>query len=138
MGDVRNRRRADRIRAAICIVLADARGAPMRISEIVDAVKRLGIDLGPGANKTISDALRWEVGRGHARVVRRGVYARDHLPRSTEYHMRERVAAYVRDPTKPCVRPDYHLILPGPDPVDVRFAAVVANSGWRVVALTTE
>lgn len=43
------------------------------------------------ASKVISDALRWEVGRG--RVVRtgRGRYAAGRIPRATAYRIRRRV-----------------------------------------------
>jgi hypothetical protein len=100
----RNNRRADRIRAAICVTLASA-GAPMSVSELVAALGRLGLSVGDNPNKTVADAVRWEVARGHVRKVRRGTYAVGRLPRSTRRYMAERVAAYVADPTASYSRP---------------------------------
>jgi hypothetical protein len=95
----RNYTRADRIRAAICITLVAARGEPMRIAQLVAAIERFGIPLGAHPNKIVADAIRWEVLRRHVRRAGWGAYAIDHLPRSTEYHMRKRVESYASNGT---------------------------------------
>jgi hypothetical protein len=117
MAAQRNRRRADRIRAAICITLATWRGHALTIAELVAGIEKLGVDLGASPNKTVGDALRWEVGRGHVRRVGRGRYCVGTLPRSTEYYMRKRVAAYAADPNAPFVRRNYHPVSP-PTPIN--------------------
>jgi hypothetical protein len=107
MGQLRNRRHADRVRAAICVALADA-DRPMTITELVAAIEGLGIELGSRPNKTVSDAARWEAGRGHVRRVARATYARDRLPHTTEYYMRRRIKLYAADPTQGYSRPNYY------------------------------
>ena len=104
----RDTRRADRIRAAICVTLVARRGESMSIGELVDALREMGLEL-PGdgrANKIVSDAIRWEVRRGRVRQMGRGRYATGgHIPRSTLHYMRVRIRAYVEDPTRGCARP---------------------------------
>jgi hypothetical protein len=45
------------------------------------------------ASKAVSDALRWEIGRGRVRRLGRGVYGPGYIPRSTEYRIHQRVLA---------------------------------------------
>lgn len=80
------------LRWVVCLLLRDNR-KEMSISEIVIEVRKAGYEIAASREgKAISDALRWEVQRGRVVLVRRGVYARGFMQRSTEYSMRERVA----------------------------------------------
>ena len=101
----RNRRHADRVRAAICIVLHDAR-TPLSLTELVTGVASLGVPLGAKPRKTVSDAVRWEILREHVYREKRGLYVVADLPPSTLRYMRVRVALYVADPTQSYSRPD--------------------------------
>ena len=109
----RDTRHADRVRAAICVALAARNGAALTISELVVAVQRRGVPLGPSPNKEIADAIRWEVGRGHVRKCGRGSYAVGRIPRSTLHYMAVRVARYAEDPTVSYSRPSTMPTLPG-------------------------
>lgn len=91
---VRDRLLADRIRAAACIVLAK-NIAPMKISELVDAIGNIGIPIPAPANKTLADLLRCEVNRGHIRHTGWGEYKIGDLPPGTRYSMRRRVNSYL-------------------------------------------
>lgn len=80
------------LRWVVCLMLHDER-KQMSVSEIAAELEAAGYEV-PGARKgkLISDALRWEVQRGRVILVRRGVYARGFMQRSTMYSMRERVS----------------------------------------------
>ena len=108
---MRDYRRADRIRAAICVTLRDAPG-PMTIREIVAALREWGLPLGPNANKVVSDAARTALARNQIRRAARGRYVGGRIPDSTAYYMCVRVDLYVRDPTMAYSRPDNHPRLP--------------------------
>ena len=45
---------------------------PATVEELVEALTYQGFDIGGRASKSVSDALRWEIGRGRAIRVRRG------------------------------------------------------------------
>jgi hypothetical protein len=45
------------------------------------------------ASKSVSDALRWECGRGRVRRLGRGVYGPGQIPRGTEHRIRQRELA---------------------------------------------
>jgi hypothetical protein len=92
---VRDKLLADRIRAAACVVLKHAGGAPLSLREIVDAVRELGIPIPAPANKTVSDLLRTELNRNHVRRYGWGSYRIGDLPRTTEQGMRRRIDSYV-------------------------------------------
>ena len=83
-----------RLRSAACIALHDA-DEPLRLAEIAAAVTAMGIPLGDRPNKTLSDALRWEVQRGRVQRWGRGTYVAGRIPRKTLTYMREKVAAYA-------------------------------------------
>jgi len=108
---MRDYRRADRIRAAICVTLHDAPDA-MSIPELVSALSAWGVKLGPKANKIVSDATRAAVLRNQIRRAGRGRYIGGRIPPSTLYYMRVRVDRYVVDPSLPYSRPDNHPRLP--------------------------
>jgi hypothetical protein len=69
---------------------------PASIADLVDALDYYNFGLAGNPAKSISDALRWEIGHGRVRRQRRGVYAVGYIPRSTEHRIRERVLA-LRD-----------------------------------------
>ncbi len=75
------------LRYELCIVLHEARRS-LTVAEIVGRIEADGFTIGPNAHKVVADALRWEVRRGRARRVRRGVYGTGRLPRSSESKMR--------------------------------------------------
>ena len=52
----------------------------------------------------MSDALRWEIGRGRVRRLRRGKYGPGEMPRSTEQYIHKRVLALREDAAqhRPC------------------------------------
>lgn len=104
---MRQRRLPDRIRAAICVALADVGRQGLSVPELVDAITSMGLPLGQRPNKVIADAVRWEVGRRHVRRIGRGQYAIDSIPESTLRYMRVRVALYVIDPSRSYSRPYY-------------------------------
>ncbi|MEY2397424.1 MAG: hypothetical protein QOJ00_598 [Actinomycetota bacterium] len=76
------------LRYELCLVLHEARGRSLTVAEIIERVEADGFTLGPLPHKVVADALRWEVRRGRARRVRRGVFATGHLARSSESKMR--------------------------------------------------
>jgi hypothetical protein len=63
------------------------------IAEMVDALRRQGFCIRGRASKSVSDALRWEIGRGRVRRLGRGVYGPTYIPRATEYRIHQRVLA---------------------------------------------
>ncbi len=67
------------------------RGAHTMLDDLADAVASEGFVLPGRPSKVISDALRWEIGRG--RVVRhgRGLYGPGTIPRQTKSRIRRRV-----------------------------------------------
>jgi hypothetical protein len=66
---------------------------PATIAELIDALTWHGFCLRGRASKAVSDALRWEIGRGRVRRLRRGLYGPDYIPRATEYRIINRVLA---------------------------------------------
>jgi hypothetical protein len=88
------------LRWVACLVLRDAARA-LTVSEIVERVEALGYTIeGERAGKRVSDALRWEVGRGRVTQIGRDLYGSGIMQRSTEYSMRKRVEA-LRTPLVP-------------------------------------
>ena len=78
------------LRYLLTTLLLEA-GARMKLNALVDAVAHEGFVLRGRPSKVVSDALRWEIGRG--RVVRhgRGIYAPGTMPRQTKSRIRRRV-----------------------------------------------
>lgn len=70
-----------------------ARHGRSTIQELVDALTFHGFAADDPANKSVSDALRWERGRGRVRRLGRGVYGPGELPRGTEHRIRQRELA---------------------------------------------
>jgi hypothetical protein len=63
------------------------------VSELVEALGRYGFAVRGRPSKSVSDALRWEMGRDRVRRIGRGVYGPRYIPRSTEYRIHQRVLA---------------------------------------------
>jgi hypothetical protein len=70
-----------------------ARHGRSTIRELVDALAFHGFAADDPANKSVSDALRWERGRGRVRRHGRGVYGPGQMPRGTEHRIRQRELA---------------------------------------------
>jgi hypothetical protein len=64
---------------------------PATITELIDALAWHGFHVRGRASKAISDALRWEIGRGRVRRLGRGLYGPGSMPRGTEYRIHQRV-----------------------------------------------
>lgn len=70
-----------------------AHNGPATVAELVDALGGQGFGFRGRPSKAVSDALRWEMGRGRVRRIGRGVYGPRHIPRSTEHRIHRRVLA---------------------------------------------
>ncbi|MET0699994.1 MAG: hypothetical protein ABWY93_10040 [Mycobacterium sp.] len=66
---------------------------PATISELIEALTWHGFLIVGNPPKSVSDALRWEMGYYRAIRVGRGKYAPGEMPRSTEYRITRRVVA---------------------------------------------
>jgi hypothetical protein len=71
-----------------CLVEA---GAAMSVGDLVRSVDGDGFVVVGQANKTIADALRWEIGHGRVVRVGRGLYRSGAMPRQTKSRIRTRV-----------------------------------------------
>lgn len=69
---------------------------PASITELADALAWHGFAVAGRASKSISDALRWEMGYGRVRRLGRGLYGPGWMPRGTEHRIHKRVMA-LRD-----------------------------------------
>lgn len=67
-------------------------GVPLRVPELVRALERDGFTCWGRSSKEVSDALRWEIGRGRVVRVRRGVYVAGTMPKQTRSRITRRVA----------------------------------------------
>lgn len=68
---------------------------PMTVDELVRVFGERRIRLKGRPSKTVSDALRWEVGKGRLIRVCRSTYAPGRMPRSTRWWLRRRVNEIV-------------------------------------------
>jgi hypothetical protein len=66
---------------------------PATVAEIVESLGRQGFRVRGRPSKAVSDALRWEIGRGRVRQLRRGLYGPAYIPHATEYRIINRVSA---------------------------------------------
>jgi hypothetical protein len=66
---------------------------PASIPELADALACHGFAVAGRASKSISDALRWEMGYGRVRRLGRGLYGPGWMPRGTEHRIHKRVLA---------------------------------------------
>jgi hypothetical protein len=60
-------------------------GSVRRVSELVEHLQALEIDLGPLPSKFVSDLLRAERNRGRVEIVAWGKYRLGYVPRTTRY-----------------------------------------------------
>ena len=70
-------------------------GGAMTVKELVAGCEAAGVVFTSRASKLVSDALRWEVRRGRAIRLARGIYRYGHAPRSTLWRIRKRVGEYI-------------------------------------------
>ena len=78
------------LRYVLTVVLHQA-GRPLTVAELVVILERDGLGIVGRPSKTISDALRWEIGKGRVVKVGRSTYARGRMPRSTASWIRQHV-----------------------------------------------
>ncbi len=69
---------------------------PATIAELAEALAYHGFAAAGRASKSISDALRWEMGHGRVHRLGRGRYGPGSMPRGTEHRIHKRVLA-LRD-----------------------------------------
>jgi hypothetical protein len=70
-----------------------ARHGRSTIDELIDAMTYHGFAARDPANKSVSDALRWERRRGRVRRIGRGIYGPGYIPRGTEHRILQRELA---------------------------------------------
>jgi hypothetical protein len=80
------------LRSLLVLVLLDA-GRPLTLAALTSAVRRHGFAFAGRPSKEAADALRWEVARGRAVRLRRGVYGPGTVAKVTKHRMRARIAA---------------------------------------------
>lgn len=66
---------------------------PVTIPQLLAHLAEWGFVVGGRPSKTVSDALRWEIGRGRVYRCGRGTYRQGWAPRGTEYRIIARVVA---------------------------------------------
>jgi hypothetical protein len=64
---------------------------PATVRELEEMLAWYGFKTNGRASKAISDALRWEMGRGRVFRRRRGLYVAFEMPRGTEHRIHKRV-----------------------------------------------
>lgn len=70
-------------------------GRPVTIDQLVRFAEDQDISFHGRASKVISDALRWEVGKGRLVRISRSTYAPGRMPRSTRWWLRRRAQEIV-------------------------------------------
>lgn len=93
-------------------------GEPMRVRDLVAALRNAGFVVAGRASKVISDCLRWEIGRGRVVRLGRGIYrVAARIPRTTLRRLRQRVLEARERPPGPVrtqpLRPPRPLVSPG-------------------------
>jgi hypothetical protein len=63
---------------------------PLSTAQLVASLESRGFELAGRASKTVSDALRWEVGRGRVRRLGRGRYGPGTMSRTMAWRVRTR------------------------------------------------
>jgi hypothetical protein len=76
---------------------------PATVKELAKTLEYHGFYTKGRTSKAISDALRWEVGRGRIYRIGRGKYRSADIPRGTEHRIHQRVLAL-----REAARPDLH------------------------------
>jgi hypothetical protein len=85
------RLRGTELRYVLTIHLFDH--GPATVNDLVDALCARGFRVSGRASKSVSDALRWEIGHDRVRRLGRGRYGPGWMPRSTEHRIHQRVLA---------------------------------------------
>jgi hypothetical protein len=88
---MRNTRTLRGIELRYVLTINLALHGPATIPTLIETLEWQGFAVEGRASKAVSDALRWEVRRGRALRLRRGLYGPGEMPRSTEYHINNRV-----------------------------------------------
>jgi hypothetical protein len=70
-----------------------AQQGPATIAELIEALSHHGFSVRGRPSKAVSDALRWEIGRGRVNRFARGRYGTGYIPRSTDHRIHQRVLA---------------------------------------------
>ncbi|UMB70516.1 hypothetical protein [Mycobacterium paraterrae] len=70
-----------------------ANQGPSTVAELIEGLAHHGFYVRGRPSKVVSDALRWEIGRGRVRRLGRGRYGPRYIPRSTDYRIHQRVLA---------------------------------------------
>ncbi len=78
------------LRYRLTLMLLSAQ-RPMSVEELIEGLERAGLAPCGRPSKVVSDALRWEIRRGRVRRLRRGVYIRGDVPRSTRWWLLDQV-----------------------------------------------
>ena len=79
------------LRYVLTIELLEA--GELSVSALVDRLAGKGFQVAGRPSKTVSDALRWEIGHGRVVRVGRGRYATGRIPRTTVAWIRRHVEA---------------------------------------------
>ena len=79
------------LRSLLVLILL-RKGRPMVVADLVSAVTASGFALAGRPGKAVSDALRWEMGRGRVRRAGRATYCPGYVAKVTRHRMRSRVA----------------------------------------------
>lgn len=61
------------------------------VQEPIDALAYYHFSVAQPASKAVFDALRWEIGHGRLRRIKRALYGPGVIPRSTEHRICKRV-----------------------------------------------
>jgi hypothetical protein len=69
----------------VVLIALEPQGSVHCVSELVEHLNALGIDLGPLPSKFVSDLLRAERSRGRVERVAWGKYRLGYVPRTTRY-----------------------------------------------------
>jgi len=80
------------LRYVLAVQLFDG-GGSRTVHELLAALAASGFFPPGRASKAVSDALRWEVRKGRVVRLGRGVYGPGVMPRSTQWWIRNRIAA---------------------------------------------
>ncbi len=93
--DESRRLRGTELRYVLTMHLFDQ--GPATVNDLIDAVTARGFNFRGRASKSVSDALRWEMGHDRVRRLGRGRYGPGWMPRSTEHRIHRRVLALRED-----------------------------------------
>lgn len=84
------------LRYLLTDLIASGPGRAWTVAELVEVLEQAGFEIPDRASKTVSDQLRWEVGRGRVVRVGRGRYRMGSIPGSTRRRIRT-AARHRRD-----------------------------------------